>query len=626
MPVETSIVIRTLNEAKHLELLLSGVHEQNYQDWEIVLVDSGSTDGTLEIAERYGAKIHHIPQAQFTFGRSLNLGCQKSQGKYLVFVSGHVWPITNNWLGNLVKPFQEPSIAMVYGRQRGTSASSLPELRDLQAEYGTVSHIAIDDPAGNNGNAAIRRELWVDEPFDESLPGMEDVDWANKMERIDYRVYYAADAAVYHVHEETLKQIHRRYLREAIAYKRMFPNFWLSASDAFRGFALSGVRDLLYAFRRGKRSKIFQVPGFRAAQYLGFYQGVRNYRRLTRQTVQGIKIPETYHRVEIAGPGVHELKEAQVPRLKPDEVLIQVAYAGVSTRDIAIADGKWRDGLGGHPSYPVVPGVEYSGIVVKDGGNTGSIRRGQKVAGRRFFRCGVCAPCVAANSEDCLQLAESTADPLGGGYSHYCVVPSRFIHKMPLDMSLKQGALLAPLAGCLEALDRMAPKPGRRACVMGAGMTGNLCVQILAARGLRITVVDPQAKWLPFLAKYDVDTLTDLDSLDKYDYLIATGGEDLLNGSVKSAESATKILVIGASLAKWLPFLAKYDVDTLTDLDSLDKYDYLIATGGEDLLNGSVKSAESATKILVTPHCPSTVNHGSRRGRSRVKRYSAAVP
>ena len=68
MSVLTSIIIRTLNEAKHLEKLLKGIHEQNYSDWEIVLVDSGSTDGTLDIARCYGAKIFHIPQKEFTYG------------------------------------------------------------------------------------------------------------------------------------------------------------------------------------------------------------------------------------------------------------------------------------------------------------------------------------------------------------------------------------------------------------------------------------------------------------------------------------------------------------------------------------------------------------------------------
>ena len=116
MPVETSIVVRTLNEAKHLEDLMRGIHQQNYKDWEIILVDSGSTDGSPDIARRYGARIFHIPSEEFTYGRSLNLGCQQALGKYLVFASGHVRPVTNNWLGNLVKPFQEPSVAMVYGR------------------------------------------------------------------------------------------------------------------------------------------------------------------------------------------------------------------------------------------------------------------------------------------------------------------------------------------------------------------------------------------------------------------------------------------------------------------------------------------------------------------------------
>ena len=143
MTVETSIVIRTLNEAKHLESLMQGIHSQSYRDWEIVLVDSGSSDGTLEIAEKYGARIFHIPKDEFTFGRSLNMGCAEARGKYLVFASGHVWPITNNWLKNITRPFDEKSVAMVYGRQRGTGANRLPQLRDLQMQFGTPSPVLV---------------------------------------------------------------------------------------------------------------------------------------------------------------------------------------------------------------------------------------------------------------------------------------------------------------------------------------------------------------------------------------------------------------------------------------------------------------------------------------------------
>ena len=191
MTVETSIVIRTLNEAKHLESLMQGIHNQSYRDWEIVLVDSGSSDRTLEIAEKYGARVFHIPSHEFTFGRSLNIGCSKAEGKYLVFASGHVWPITNSWLKNIIRPFEESSVAMVYGRQRGTDANRLSELRDLHMLFGPTSHILVDEPRGNNGNSAVRKDLWEDQPFDETLTGLEDVDWARKVEQQGYRVYYA---------------------------------------------------------------------------------------------------------------------------------------------------------------------------------------------------------------------------------------------------------------------------------------------------------------------------------------------------------------------------------------------------------------------------------------------------
>ena len=72
MPPETSIVIRTLNEGKHIGRLLEGIVQQTYRDWEIVLIDSGSTDQTLEVASQYTSNIYHMPKEEFTFGRSLN--------------------------------------------------------------------------------------------------------------------------------------------------------------------------------------------------------------------------------------------------------------------------------------------------------------------------------------------------------------------------------------------------------------------------------------------------------------------------------------------------------------------------------------------------------------------------
>ena len=156
---ETSIVIRTRNEERHLGRLLEAIREQTYTAWEILLVDSGSTDATLEVAHRYipESHIHHIAPHEFTYGRSLNLGCRQARGRYLVFVSAHTYPVNNTWLSNLVRPFDDPMVAMVYGRQRGVAFSRLSEERDLERMFGVTSKVLIDEPFGHNANSAVRR-------------------------------------------------------------------------------------------------------------------------------------------------------------------------------------------------------------------------------------------------------------------------------------------------------------------------------------------------------------------------------------------------------------------------------------------------------------------------------------
>ena len=455
MSVETSIIIRTLNEAKHLESLLAGIRDQNYSDWEVILVDSGSTDGTLDIAQRYGVSIHHIPKEEFTFGRALNLGCGRAQGRYLVFASGHVWPVSNGWLRNLVKPFEEPSIAMVYGRQRGTDANRVSELRDLYVNYASSSKILVDEPNGNNGNAAIRRDLWLRQRFDESLPGLEDIDWARKVQQQGYRVYYAADAAVYHVHQETLRQVYRRYLGEAIAYKRMFPGYQFTLSELVKGITYAIVRDLLYAMRHRQLRKMLQEPGTRLAEYLATYKGNRWHRKRSRATAGGLELPKVSKSVVIEGPGRHDLKETVVPEVGAGEVLVRVAYAGVCAADIELAHGKREKPPRTIEPYPTIPGHEFAGVVVKTGPGVTGLKRGQKVVGRGG----------------------------GGAYSRFLKLPAGYVYTLPDDIPLKSAALIESVATGITSLKTLPIALGHRVCVVGAGPLGNLSAQLLRHRG-----------------------------------------------------------------------------------------------------------------------------------------------
>src|SRR5215203_4238111 len=100
-----SIVIRAFNEGQHIGRLLEGLRQQTLKDVEIVLVDSGSTDQTVSVAEAFGAQIVRIPSAEFTFGRSLNFGVKAATHELVVIASAHVYPLYPDWLECLLRPF-----------------------------------------------------------------------------------------------------------------------------------------------------------------------------------------------------------------------------------------------------------------------------------------------------------------------------------------------------------------------------------------------------------------------------------------------------------------------------------------------------------------------------------------
>src|SRR5919198_222618 len=122
-----SLVIRAYNEEKHIGRLLEGVHHQTIKDMEIILVDSGSTDKTISVAESFGVQIVQIPSSEFTFGRSLNLGIQAATRKLIVIASAHVYPVYPDWLESLLRPFEEKNIALTYGKQRGPESARFSE-------------------------------------------------------------------------------------------------------------------------------------------------------------------------------------------------------------------------------------------------------------------------------------------------------------------------------------------------------------------------------------------------------------------------------------------------------------------------------------------------------------------
>lgn len=273
-PFSCSVIIRCHNEERHIGRLLSGVLRQTVGDVEIIVVDSGSTDATLSIVAQYPARVVRIPQDEFSFGRALNIGCGAARSPLLVFASAHVYPVYEDWLETLLAPFADPTVALVYGKQRGEDRTRFSEHRVFARWFGDHSVEDQDHPFCNNANAAVRRSVWSALPFDEDLTGLEDIDWAQRVRRQGHKIVYSAEAEIIHVHEESPRRIYNRYRREAIAMKRIYPNERFGLTDFVHLWTRNLVNDGLCAAREGRFwSSIGDIAVFRTMQFWGTYRG-----------------------------------------------------------------------------------------------------------------------------------------------------------------------------------------------------------------------------------------------------------------------------------------------------------------------------------------------------------------
>jgi rhamnosyltransferase len=289
---DCSVVIRCCNEEKHIGQLLTGIREQTIRNVQMIVVDSGSTDHTLEIASKYPTEILRIRPQEFSFGRSLNLGCRNARSPFIVMASAHVYPVYSTWLEKLLAPFSQKEIALAYGQQRGDETTRYSEQQVFAKWFPEQSNRNQEYPFCNNANAAIRRDLWERMPYDETLTGLEDLDWAQRALRSGYRLAYCAEAEVIHIHNETPSRICNRYRREAIAFKRIFPNERFRFGTFLNLLSRNILSDYYHALHdHCLRKNALLIPMFRLMQFWGTYRGSAQSRPLDNKLRQTFYYP-----------------------------------------------------------------------------------------------------------------------------------------------------------------------------------------------------------------------------------------------------------------------------------------------------------------------------------------------
>lgn len=229
--VLASILLLTKNEAENIGGLLDVVYAQNNASgFEVVVVDSGSTDGTIEIAKQYPVRLEKIRPEEFHHARTRNFAAELALGQFLVYLAADAFPASNEWLSALLGNFVDERVGAVYGRHLPKVGSTLEREDTLEAVYGREK--LVKDPTSGQEmgyryfhfstvNAAIRKDVWSRTRFPEELKCFEDLGIAKRILDSGTKIVYEPRAAVLHSHNHTDTGLFKRYFDAGVIWRQL---------------------------------------------------------------------------------------------------------------------------------------------------------------------------------------------------------------------------------------------------------------------------------------------------------------------------------------------------------------------------------------------------------------------
>ena len=231
--MDVSIVIPTKNGGHLFEKVLDAVFKQKTEyEYEVICVDSGSKDGTLDVIRKYPCRLFQIEPSEFGHGKTRNYGASKGNGTYIIFITQDALPATDTWLQNFIDAMKmDPEIVGGFGIHYPYPDCNLLDKRDLDGHFkgfgetNTIFHL--DDPERyereegyrhylaffSDNNSCIRRDIFEKYPY-EDVNFAEDQIWARKMIELGFKKVYCPYAPVYHSHNFKLRTYFKRYYDE----------------------------------------------------------------------------------------------------------------------------------------------------------------------------------------------------------------------------------------------------------------------------------------------------------------------------------------------------------------------------------------------------------------------------
>ena len=283
-----SVVIPTKNGGDDLVRCLNAIAVQRVDDdVEVVVVDSGSDDGSAARARHLGARVHDIPAAEFHHGRTRNLGADLARGDTLVFTSQDAYAADDAWLATLTSPLsRDDSIAGVYGRQLPHADASPPEQYFLDFLYGPEAReqrlapeadLTFEATLFSNVNSAMPRRVWEEFPFADDIVMSEDQEWSRRILRAGLGITYEPRAAVYHSHRYSVAGALRRFFDSGASAERSYVD---EAAGSKAALWKAGVRyaqgEVEWLWATGQRRWIPYAAVYELAKFAGLQLGRRH--------------------------------------------------------------------------------------------------------------------------------------------------------------------------------------------------------------------------------------------------------------------------------------------------------------------------------------------------------------
>ena len=251
-----SIILRSFNEAWALKETLPALQNQAYTRWELIVIDSGSTDGSVNLIR--AARPRHFIQIaphEYNPSRVMNHGMRLASSEFAIFINADATPQGQDWLGPLVTALQKPATAAVFSRQIPRPGCRAVFAHDYERCFGPQRESVHWDHFFSMASSGIRKDVWALRGFNESLQYSEDDEYTRWCRARGYDIVYRPESVAMHSHNYTPAQAYKRGFGEGKALAAV----WQDSPGAFTwprtvllGCARDAWRDLRYCTRRGQ--------------------------------------------------------------------------------------------------------------------------------------------------------------------------------------------------------------------------------------------------------------------------------------------------------------------------------------------------------------------------------------